>query len=76
MIYRRDIILLGLLIIWAAYVFWGLELMSHNAHEIIVNFTTSLGILTAILLAIMILGSTIKKLGAWLDAPLFNKKKK
>lgn len=74
MILRKDIILLSTLLIWAAYVFWGLELMSHNAHEIIVNFTASLGIVTAIILVLMILGSTIKKFGAWLESPLFKKK--
>jgi hypothetical protein len=76
MFYRKDLILLLLILLWNAYIFFGLERMSENVDKLIVNFTISTGILAVILVILMILMTNIRKFREWMCTPLFKKKEK
>ena len=74
MFYRKDLILLLLILLWNAYIFFGLEIMSENVDNLMVNFTISIGLLAAILVILMILMTNIRKFREWMCTPLFKKK--
>lgn len=73
MIYRKDITLLLLVLMWGAYIFYGLEPTSANNHEIIVNFTASMLVLDVVLIVLMVLMTYVKKFKAWMLTPIFGK---
>lgn len=66
---RRDTTMLIMLILWALFIFFGLEHVARTAHEMIVCFNVSIMIL--ILSCLML---TIGSLGRWGDKKLFNRK--
>ena len=74
MFYRKDLILLLLILLWNAYIFFGLEIISENVDNLMVNFTISIGLLAAILVILMILMTSIRKFREWMCTPLFKKK--
>ena len=76
MIYRKDVILLALILLWGAYTFFGVEPMSANSHEMIVNYTIGTTVLAVVLAVLLIIMTKVSRFCSWMHTPVFGKKEK
>lgn len=68
---RRDLIIISLILLWGAFLYFFLPNMATTALGLMVGFTCSMMVLIGFLILLIILSFVIKKFGEWGDKKLF-----
>ena len=68
---RRDLIIISLIFLWGAFLYFFLPNMATTSLGLMVGFTCSMMVLIGFLILLIILSFVIKKFGEWGDKKLF-----
>ena len=68
---RRDLIIISLILLWGAFVYFFLPSMATTSLGLMVGFTCSMMVLIGFFILLIILSFVIKKFGEWGDKKLF-----